>query len=223
MLDVKSLEEGMTMSDQELGHSVAKAWRKGLEKLRQPTNPDIAGSLRWLVQELDNLQPQETKLRVDGVGEASVGDEEAPTSPEDSLVPNVNVTACECDKLKCEVCTAKTLHCDEIEDMEERVYCVEDTKRIVLPPCNFLTKEGQAMAAMELDEEFTKKTMEAKHEEQQERIEAAVEAAHTVADVNGNGSIEPSELHSLVSALAPIMQDVAQIGKCTPSHALSLL
>ena len=144
---------------------------------------------------------------MNGVGEAGVDDDEAPTSPEESLMglPNVNANAtstCECEKITCELCSAKTLHCDTIEDMEERVYCVEDTNRIVLPPCNFVTKEGRAMAAMELDEEFKKKTMEAKHQEQQELIEIAVEAAHSAADVNENGSIEPTELHSLVSVIA---------------------
>jgi hypothetical protein len=216
-----------TDAEQEVSVRVTTVMSTGIERLRQRRgNDNIGGNLRWLVQELSKLLPpsqrerytsrirrnmgEDVEVQLDNPSEES-GKIEAADTPS-----ALNVTAlCACKLLSCDMCTNVTIHCDELLTFEERAVCVEDTKRIKLPDCAYVTKIYKDLAAMDLDKEFMQKEMDERQTIKQDVIVAAVEAQQEKADMNKNGSIEPTELHTLVEGLLEMMNDNAQIGKCT--------
>ena len=112
----------------------------------------------------------------------------------------------------------KTKHCYDLKKyptFAERAVCIDEAGRWKPPPCAFTTKLYIRLADMDLDPAFKLKSFEKRQAIKMKILVKAVKSHQAAADLNKNGKIEPTELKHLVDKLTPMINDNAQLGKCT--------
>jgi hypothetical protein len=168
------------------------------------------GEYHEMIKELSAYLPEKEKQKeLLRLGE----DADPPTGPaagppmgpggEDPMARDANATA------------AAIAECDKLATFAEKAACIEDAKRFKPPACEFQTDLFHQLLQMNDDPVFMRQSREKRSEQKQKIIADTVSSYKKVSDTNQNGTIEPDELKSLVDKLTPMMNDNAQLGKCT--------
>lgn len=202
-------------TDDELGEemrtqkNVDQVFAAGITTLKSMPLEENGEAFHVMIQDLKRLLPVEMRTKM------SVG-EDADPAPATEAAPATVVPA-EGDKsdTPTDAVAQAIAECDKKATFVEKAACIDDAKRFKAPPCEFSTQLYHTISQMDQDPAFMKKGREARGEAKQTIIVNQVKAYQKIADSNQNGTIEPDELKGIIDKLQPMMNDNAQIGKCT--------